>query len=99
VGKRTDRSGPVRGLQAGDRWVQAHGARARSGVPRSGPCVREQTVEINARGLRLLRRRSYSSLVKSSELGQVWATAVLRSPGLARIDEENPANTLVGFWP
>jgi hypothetical protein len=33
------------------------------------------------------------------ELGRVWATAVPRSPGLARIGEENPANTLVGFWP
>jgi hypothetical protein len=29
----------------------------------------------------------------------VWATGVPRSLGLARIDEENPTNTLVGFLP
>jgi hypothetical protein len=34
--------------------------------------------------------------VRSPELGQVWATTVQRSPGLARISEENPVNTLVG---
>jgi hypothetical protein len=29
----------------------------------------------------------------------VWATRVPGSSGLARIGEENLANTLVGFWP
>jgi hypothetical protein len=45
------------------------------------------------------RWRSCSSMVKPPELGRVWATRVPRSPGLARIGEENPMNTLVGFWP
>ena len=38
-------------------------------------------------------------VVRSPELGRVRATAVPRSPGLARIIEEDSANTLVGFWP
>jgi hypothetical protein len=37
--------------------------------------------------------------MRSPELGRVWATAVQRTPGLARIGEENPTNTLVVFWP
>jgi hypothetical protein len=40
----------VPGAQAADRWVQAHGARARSGIPRSGSCDQDRTVEINAGG-------------------------------------------------
>jgi hypothetical protein len=45
------------------------------------------------------RCRSCSSTVKLPELGRVWATGVPGSPGLARIGEENPTNTLLGFWP
>jgi hypothetical protein len=45
------------------------------------------------------RRRSFSSVVRSPELGRVWATWVPRSSGLTKISEENPANTPVGFWP
>jgi hypothetical protein len=88
------------GAQEADRWVQALGARAQSGIMRSGSCDRDRTVEINARGVcGCGRRRSCSSAVKSLDLGRVWAKGVLRSSGLARIDEENLANTLVGFWP
>jgi hypothetical protein len=32
TGKRTDRSGPVPGAQATDRWVQLQGAHAQSGI-------------------------------------------------------------------
>jgi hypothetical protein len=32
AGRRTDRSGPVPGAHATDRWVQTQGARARSGI-------------------------------------------------------------------
>jgi hypothetical protein len=45
------------------------------------------------------RRRSCSSAVRSSKLGRVWATTVLRTPGLARIVEEGSMNTLRGFRP
>jgi hypothetical protein len=37
--------------------------------------------------------------MRSPELGRVWATVVSRSPGLARIGEKNPMNSLVGFRP
>jgi hypothetical protein len=36
--------------------------------------------------------------VRSPELGRVHATAVPGSPGLARTEEEDSANSLVGLW-
>jgi hypothetical protein len=74
--------------------------RARSSIPRSGPCDREQMVEINTGGVCGCGwRRSFSSMVKSLKLWRVWATGVPRSPGLASFGEKNPTNILVGFQP
>jgi hypothetical protein len=71
-GKRTDRSGPVPWTHAVDRWVQALGARARSGISRSRSCGRNRTIEINVgRVYDCGRRRSCFSAVKSPELGRV----------------------------
>ena len=45
-----DRSGPVPGAQATDKWVRMQGARARSGIPRSRSCNRDRMGEIKAGG-------------------------------------------------
>jgi hypothetical protein len=75
--------------------------RVREAVSRDlGHAIENRQLRSTPWGLRLQRCRSCSSAVKLLELGRVWATTVLRSLGLARIDEENQANqanTLVGF--
>jgi hypothetical protein len=61
------------------------GARARSGIPRSGPCNQDRTGEIRpGEGERLRAASLLLVTVKSSELGQARARVVPMSPELGR---------------
>jgi hypothetical protein len=88
----------VPGAQATDRWVRTQGARARSGIPCSGLCDPNRTEEIKAGGVDWLQAAPLLlAVVGSPELGRVRVTAVPGSPGLARNEEEEAANSLVGI--
>jgi hypothetical protein len=57
-------------------------------------------VEINTwRGKRLRAAPLLLAAVRSPELGRVCATVAPGSPGLARNEEEDSTNLLVGLWP
>jgi hypothetical protein len=96
-GGRTERPGPVPGAQATDRWVRAQGARARSGILRSGPCDRDRMRVIKAGRAEWLQATALLATVRSPELGRVRATVVPGSPELARNEGEGVVNSLVGF--
>jgi hypothetical protein len=97
-GGRTDRLGPVPGAQATDRWVRTQGARAQSGIPCSGPCDLNRTGEIKAGGANWLQAAPLLLVaVRSPELGRARATAVPGLTWLAKNEEEDAANSLVGI--
>jgi hypothetical protein len=73
--------------------------RARSGIPRSGPCDQDQTGRSDQGGERLRAAPLLSAAVKSSELGWVRATAVPGSSDLVREGEDDSMNSMAGLWP
>jgi hypothetical protein len=89
----------VPGNAGADRRARTQGARARSGIPRSGPCDQDRTREIRPGGERLRAAPLLSAAVKSPELGRVRATAVPGSPELVREGEDDPTNSMAGLWP
>jgi hypothetical protein len=76
------------------------GVRARSGIPRSGPCDQDRTGEIRPEeGEQLRAVPLLLATVKSLELGQARATTVPGSPELGREGENNMANSVAGKRP
>jgi hypothetical protein len=55
-GGRTDRLGPAPGGTGADRRARGQGARARSGIPQSGPCDRDQMGDIKSGGVNVCER-------------------------------------------
>ena len=96
-GGRTDRSGLAPGDTGADRRTRAQGARARSGIPRSGPCDQDRTGEIRSgEGERLRAAPLLPAAVKSPELGQARARGVLGSSELGREGKNDTANSVAG---
>jgi hypothetical protein len=95
-GEHTDRSGPAPGDTGTDRQARAQGARARSGILRSGSCDQDRTGEIRPGGERLWAAPLLLATVKSPELGRARARVVPGSLGLGREGENDTANSVVG---
>ena len=68
-----------------DRRARAHGARARSGIPRSGPCDQDRTGEIRPG--------------EGEELRAAPLLATVKSPELGREGENDMANSMAGKRP
>jgi hypothetical protein len=78
----------------------AQGARARSGIPRSGPCDRDRTEGIKlGRGERLQAALLLSTAVRLPELRQAQARVALGSPRLGREGENTMTNSMAGKRP
>jgi hypothetical protein len=76
------------------------GARARSGIPRSGPFDLDQTEGIRLRENRWLRAAPLlSAAVRSPELRLAQARVALGSPELGREGEGATANSMAGKRP
>jgi hypothetical protein len=78
----------------------AQGARARSSIPRSGPCDQDRTKGIRPRRVEWLWAALLLSVaVRSPELRQARARVAPRSPGLGREGEDATANSVAGKMP
>jgi hypothetical protein len=98
-GALTDRA-QRQGTQALIGGPRAQGARARSGILRSGSCDQDRTGEIRlGEGERLRAALLLLATVKSPELGQARARVVPGSPGWVREGENDTANSVAGLWP
>jgi hypothetical protein len=90
----------VPGDTGADRRARAQGARARSGIPRSGSCDQDRTGEIRlGEGEQLRAAPLLLATLKSPELGQARARVVPRSPGLGREGENDTTNSVAGKRP
>jgi hypothetical protein len=95
----TDQAGPAPGDAGADKQARTQGTRARSGIPRSGPCDQDRTEETRPGGERLRAAPLLPAGVKSPELGRAHARVVLGSSGLGREGENATANSVVGKRP
>jgi hypothetical protein len=90
----------VPGDLGADRRARASGVRARSGIPRSGPCNEDRTEGIKpGRGERLRAALLLSTAVSSPELGLVRARVAPGSPELDREEENATVNLMAGKRP
>jgi hypothetical protein len=83
-----------------DRWARASGSRARSGIPRSGPCDQDQTGEIRL-GETDMREAAplLSTAVRSPELRHARDRVAPGSPELGREGEGATTNSMAGKRP